>query len=624
VARQASSKMGGLFGIFLAIVVVGAIIGTPFYIGLLQDERSASHAKADADVQTVRRAVINLDESLARLQLAGSTTVDVGSDIKLEIPAEAKSKLQAATTALQQVEQRDRDRGTTIEEKQIAVGMPNAGNISAITQEVERTLSKAKAAINELRTHTGPSDIASNRATALLHYAEGRLEKGRGEYLQWQASRPLHRADQLVAYLRDYRTDRSINNAVASKAMSNDGIVAGLDERIRATEDQAVEIGTQMAGLQATIADFKQRIETLEATARGNRLQMADMQAQRQPIHGNNSSYAQLAAGAREAEAKAEALRFGTLQDAELVITGLDSIENVEYRGGTPTIGLLSLESMANNLREQLLVLDAEKKALTEQKQHYETLAAGSDAVAAQAAEEIEKVAGEIQELVNAAQAKQAEAGKAFDKSLESFQRALSMASKGAINVNSWKTALTVNDASPETPAAELNQMLQSDGDLEGTLRALAGDTAYQRAAVYSARMDLALRLQNLINEVAKLTESEISNEYSERIEMWRGQALTSLTDAERAYQQAEMQVKRGQTQADGKSIRGADSVWQIQFGQAAVHILRANLLTELANRQAEKDKAYELLKAATEGKEQSDLLTPAIDTIKQLQSNPS
>ncbi len=623
-ARQASSKMGGMFGVFLAIVVVGAIIGTPFYIGLLQDDRSANNAKTLNGIQTVRRAVMNLDESLARLQVTGSTPADVAPDLKLEIPAEAKSKLQAATMALQQAEQRDRDRGTTIEGKQIAVGMPNAGNIQSITQEIERTLSKAKSAVNELRLHTGPADIASNRATALLYYVEGRIEKSRGEYLQWQASQPLKRADQLVSYLRDYSTDRSINNAIASQAMSNDGIVASMDERIRETEDQAVEIGTQLASLQATIADYNQRIEMLESTARSNRLQMADMQAQRQPIHGDNSAYAQLAAGAREAEAKAEALRFGTLNDAEVVITGLDSIEDIEYRGGTPTIGLLSLESMANNLREQLLVLDAKKTALTEQKQHYETTAAGSDAVAAQAAEEVEKVANEIQALVEASQAKQAAASKAFDKAIDSFQQALSLASKGAINVSSWKTALTVADASAETPAAELNQMISADGDLEGTLRALAGDTAYQRAAVYSAQIDLALRLQNLINEVAKLTETELSNEYSERIEMWRGQALTSLTDAERAYQQAETQVKRGQTQADGKSIRGADSVWQIQFGQAAVHILRANLLTELANRQAEKDKAYELLKAATEGKEQSDLLTPAIDAIKQLQSNPS
>ena len=133
-ARQASSKMGGMFGVVLAIVVVGAIIGTPFYIGLLQDDRSANNAKTLNGIQTVRRAVMNLDESLARLQVAGSTPADVAADVKLEIPADAKSKLQAATMSLQQVEQRDRDRGTTIDDKQIAVGMPNAGNIKSITQ----------------------------------------------------------------------------------------------------------------------------------------------------------------------------------------------------------------------------------------------------------------------------------------------------------------------------------------------------------------------------------------------------------------------------------------------------------------------------------------------------------
>lgn len=623
-ARQASSKMGGLFGVVLAIIVVVAIVGTPFYIGLLQTDHSATSAKTLDDIQLVRRAVMNLDESLAQLKTARVTSNDSAADVSYEISADAKQSLQQTTSMLQQVAQRDRDRGTTIDGKTIAMGTPNANSVTAIMRQYEQTLAKAKTAIGQLQSESGTTDIAGKRAAANLSYVEGRLEKSRGEYLQWQASRNLDRATQLVGYLREYGIDRAINNGVASSAAADDGIIAATAQRIAQADTRASELSAQLAQLQATISDYNHRIDTLESTARNNRLQMADMQARRQAIHGENSAYDQLASGARDAEARAEALRFGTLNDAEVVITGLDSIEDTEYRGGTPAIGLLSLENMGNNVRAQLSDVEAEKSKLAEQLQYYETMAAGSDAVAAQASEEITAVATDIEQLIDGARTHQSEAEKAFDKSLTAFQNSINVANRGAMNVNAWKNALTVEDAPAESGAAALNQMIKSDGDLEGTLRALAGDAAYQRAVIYSSQIDLALRMQGLNRLVAKLTESEIPNEFGERIELWRGNALEALTKAENAYQQAGNQLARSQVQVDGKTIRGADYKWQAQFGEAAVHILRANLLTELANRQAEKDKAYEILKGATEGREQSDLLTPAVEAIKQLQSNPS
>jgi divalent metal cation (Fe/Co/Zn/Cd) transporter len=59
-----------------------------------------------------------------------------------------------------------------------------------------------------------------------------------------------------------------------------------------------------------------------------------------------------------------------------------------------------------------------------------------------------------------------------------------------------------------------------------------------------------------------------------------------------------------------------------VQVGQAAVQMMRATLaeLVDGKPDQEAQEKAYELLKKVAQGREQSPLISPALDTLRYLQ----
>src|SRR3989304_5406510 len=67
VARESKSSMAGVVGAVLGLLIVGGLAGTPFYMNLLQSDERSLEASAQADVETIRRAALGLDQPLASL-----------------------------------------------------------------------------------------------------------------------------------------------------------------------------------------------------------------------------------------------------------------------------------------------------------------------------------------------------------------------------------------------------------------------------------------------------------------------------------------------------------------------------------------------------------------------------
>jgi hypothetical protein len=98
-----------------------------------------------------------------------------------------------------------------------------------------------------------------------------------------------------------------------------------------------------------------------------------------------------------------------------------------------------------------------------------------------------------------------------------------------------------------------------------------------------------------------------------------RKAARAQLADAVASFKKASTAI--GKTKAD--SISGKNSLWQVQVGEAAVHMMLAAVADEESAALAEQKLAYDLLKEAGKGREQSPLLMPALDALEYLQQSP-
>lgn len=290
-ARQASSRIGGIVGIAIGLIVVVAIVATPVYIGVLQNHRSRVGSEVSSKVESIRRTILNLDENLLRLR---SYSVDTADEpvTDFEISADAQGSLNATASALQRVEQADAERGTEMADLRVAQGKPQAQSFSQLVSKQDKLLSDARKELMELQQGSS-KDLTSARISAVMKYVEGRLEKNRGDYLLWKAEQALDRATEMANTLQGIGGDRDL--ALKSKPTE---LVGMIDSKIAETNDTIETKRDELAKLDATIADFNARIETLDQTARSNRLQMADMQARRASIHDENGQYARLAQAA--------------------------------------------------------------------------------------------------------------------------------------------------------------------------------------------------------------------------------------------------------------------------------------------------------------------------------------
>lgn len=631
-ARQASSSIGGIAGGLVGVLIIGALVATPFYISTLGNDRARLSAETSDAVETVRRAVLNMDEHLVRISNLSERTAKFGevSD-DVTIPKERLEELQRMSQALRRAESTDAERGTEIEGVRVqAAGGANrpAANITSKLKSLiaahEKLMREANQAINALQSASvgslqGGSSLEGARIKAVFEYASGRVDANHAALYNSSAEDALTNASPLVSQLMQLK---AMGQNIAMESPVD--VSQSINEKIQSINTEKMAKQSQLDELQGTIDDYTARIRDLDNTSRSNRLQMAEMQSRSERIHDNNSQYAQLAMAARDAEAQSDALRFGTLQDATRVMAGPEDLVGREYQGGTPVVGLFALEEIAANLREQIANLESAEEALSEQRRFFDAEQASVSAATEQTIADASTLADTIQEIIANIQSLEAESRKASDDAVKHLTAAANAARTASNAATAWKQDLSIPDAAAETQAGEFNSMIRSDGHMQGALQFLEGECAYQIAAVRYDQIRLAKAVHNLMIRTAEITDSMPGEMPTEEIEAWHSEAITQLAKAESAYSNAAKSFPATQASFGGRTIQGKDSVWQAQAGQAAVLLLRAVLKDDPAERKAAKDAAYELLQKAAEGRERSPLLSPTIDMILELQANPS
>lgn len=631
-ARQASSSIGGIAGGIVGIVIFGALIATPFYISSLGTDRTRlSESTADA-VEIVRRAVLNMDEHLLRIsQLSDSMTNfgDVTDDVT--IPKERIDHLQQLAQAIKRAESADTDRGTEVADVRIPAAASRARSASEIsnklktlTAEHNKLISEAKSALQELQSATsgdltGGNSMEGARIKAIFEYASGRVRANHAAFLAWQAEEALHDASPLVSKLNQLKHQR-----LSIAMLSPIEVSRSIGEKMTQVRAESAATQAKLDQIQGTVDDYKARIQSLDATSRMNRLQMAEMQTRSERIHDPSSGYASLAEGARQAEAQADALRFGTLQNATRVMASVDDLVGREYEGGSPVVGLFALEEIAANLREQVANLKKAEDTLAEQRRHFDAEDSAVQAAMDQTLADAETLNATIQEIINKSEQLAQDQNKAADEAVKHMMTAATAARTAGTAIDAWFRESEIPDPSPESAAAEFNALMKSDGHSKGSMQFLEGECAYQIASIRNDQIRLAIAVNDLSVRVADVTDNAPAALPTDSIEQWRDEALSMLAKAQTAYESAARSFPRTQATLAGRNINGKDIVWHAQAGSAAVHLLRSVLKDDAADRKAEKDAAYEILQKIADGRSQSALMTPTIDMILELQSNPS
>jgi hypothetical protein len=640
VANAPKRSLGSILGVVLGIVLVGGIAATPFYLSKFEPSDRAVNNAAAADVETVRRVVLNLDQNLgvladmdAALADSDKLTPAAAEEIKSDHPEvfgdELSRGLNQTAQMLKQAQQADEARSTAISGAAAQTGLLSAG--AAVGQPRRDYLAantalraQAQSAIERLKhltvgDVTAGSVMAVSRMEGMYHYLAGRMHGNRADFHQEQASvwrRAAIERLQSVASLR--RDVAALQTQMPTTAIANvRDLITQVDGKIELAEEQLSELRPIVESFEAELAD-------LDGKAAEAYRQMAELTVGDGQIRQTEDAprYAKLAAKKRAAESKAAALLNGTLVDAEVVPAATDDTSAVKYVGGTPKPGLRDLRFRLQQIEEDLAAWQSSKAALEKQEETLKTQSKQAEAQRREAAASAETYSTEVRDLLAKADTFADAARKARGEALQAFKQADSLAQNAARDAkNRTKIAAEKARAAGATPN-ECYELVSKDGETEASILCLSAEIAFNVAAINASEIEDLKDKFATQSLVAKLSGGDEPADVNEKIQGLNAEASKRLADATKAYEAAEKLVAGVSVKSGAGSISGQNYVWQVQVGEAAVQLMRANLaaLVEGTPDREAQDKAYEILTKVVQGREQSPLISPAIDTLQYLQ----
>lgn len=633
-----AGKPGGFLGLALAIVLVGAIAATPFYLGFLRSDDRALSAAVSDDAETIRRAVSNLDHELVLLNHmlhSGDDPDSIDAAVHFRYAQThpdiwnqgVMRDLDTIVDELSQIERRDADRGTTV------LGKGTVNRLRPKGEDVlrealphlksqEDVLRRADAAMNQVRAVTvgnasAMSSLDVNRARALYALAKARLEIDKARFDRSQASVLRAGAEQRATSLSRTRA------VLASlEAKQPDAILQKRQEDIARLNAGAAQVTQAISGLSSMIDTRKSRLESLKQTAAEARGEMDKLLAGGD-LAAHSDRYAELSEQARAAEAEAAAIQNGTLADAKIVQVDEGAISLPAYEGGTPQPGLSELEFRLDQLRGQEAALNAMRDKINKD---IADLGESAENITGQE----EQVAGELAAETSRIREQLAEAAKRSENARKSEDAALKLLSdaatsaKAAVAAAKKRAGDAMQAAGSGESVDERLQRVSQDFESEAYVQSLVGLAAFKSAMVRFERLQSLQSELDMEAYVATLSGSEPSTNPPEEAETIKTETANDLAEAVKAYEQVATLINRVNLRfPDNSTISGKNYIWEALVGQASCHLLSAALVADDRDASfAAQTKAYDLLKEAVEKKEQSPLLASAMDTLIYLQKN--
>ena len=637
-AKNAAGSMKGIAATLFGVIIVVGLGATPFYLSLLSSPQTQLDGSLEGPVETLRRVVLALDSNVSALSDVYASLGEAGRvddaaakaflaqtdkqiDNQLKMP-----ELNKSLQLLRNAEQVDLRLGTLFPGAPKSVGgRPDVRAAGAQMRNKylaarDRLMQTAQTAIRELRSAgtdslSAGNHLGANRLQAILHFATARIERNRAEFEYWQASQARREAKSLVQAAARLRRDQERLMARRPTA-----ILDALQGQIAATESQMSQATGIIAQLATFIATQEARIAELEGTAAEAWRELTALETSGKPIHDENSTFLTLSNAARDAEAESLALRNGTLAGAEPKMGDFEDLLSATYEGGQQRAGVRDLKPRLEQLKDQITALEKSKAALLEQKEYYSGLSAELEEKAQASTMAAEKQWSAISTRLSEATEHVSSAEQAATEALQSFDKATKFAKTAA--TAAAKVVREARSASSDAkgPEADRLKMITGDGDTEASMQCLMADIAYYIALTRARQMEALEATHQTDRFIATMLDREAPAPIDSELDELRREAVNQLATANKAYDSATKLIEKTRAKFDRRSIQGKDFVWQVQVGQAAVHMLQATLLADPDEAYAQKAAAYDLLTAAAQDREQSPLLTPALDTLVYLQ----
>jgi hypothetical protein len=577
VADTRTSSLGGIIAGVLGLLVVAGIAGTPIYLAYLRSDARSLDAAVRDDVEILRRALLNLDFNVEAMKGAQEK---LGTE---KAPKKEVTDLLEANGKLLQQAETSVTRLADLRQGQVLAG----------------------------------AHLDVGRIKAMFYLTAGTIHRHQAEFEESWAEGLRRTAEQRLDLVTDLRRE-----VVAIEARKPAAAVAELDKAVEEVDAKLKEQRSQTAELAKVVADKEDQLVKLERQAKQAREKLADLEVQ--GVQGEAwGEYVDLSARARKAEAEAAALLNGALEGARPVAPeGPEPIGRLTYEGGKPQKGLVELRHGLETRQQQVAGLEQMKIDLGAKRETLQSSIAGLDAAKseldAKIAEQLQQVDGLVAEAAQHAE----KAEKSRQTALSALEKKAADFAKHAISAAKERTRDATSALRELGDAVdERLQRISKDGDTEAALDCLAAEIAYQTALVRLDQLNARQAAQDSDAYIAKMTGREAPTPDAAAMDELRAKAAVELKNATEGFTQARKLIKPSTLKtADGTTITGANYVWQIDVGQAAINLLEANLAGDRAARLEAQKKAYALLVEAAKDRDQSPLLSPAVETIEYLQ----
>ncbi len=632
-----TSKPAGIVGLLIGLLIVGGLAASPYYLGLLRSDPQALDAAVEKDVEAIRRIVLNLDEDIAAVasmtaSVAAQTNhPDVGYTTPKGFPDDDPvfskqliRSLDQTIERLHEVETNDQKRDTivlgteTIDFRRLKVDRVESDFKSKYLKADDKLIREAESRLANLRNIShGASSSAThlgvNRIKGIFLLAKGQMQAGHAQFERMYASFLRTAAqDQAPALLELRRQQAALEAQMPAERL------AALDQRLQETKAGLAAVQGAMKQLESVIQAKKDQLSDAEKAAAEAQQALAELGAQRLDFRDYSSRYLELSQQLRTAQAAVEALRHGTLRDASQIETTDAEPTVPSYEGGSPDPGLNALAFHLEGLKDQEALLESTQKELEKQRGAVAELESSLT-------NQREELANQIQEQTAAVTEQLAKSGEHEEKAMKAEEDAIKTlkeamrAAKDAVTAAKRMTA-DARQAGAGGAVDERLQRVSQDVDVEASMHCLAAECAYAMAQLRCEHVVAVRDGARVAGLLAAATGTEGASA-ADDLDKLKTDATNDIAEALKSYEAAAQLIGKANIKSGTVSISGKNYVWQVQVGQAAAHLLLASIQSDDADKAAkEKALAYNLLKEAAEKREQSPLLSPAIDTLQYLQ----
>ncbi len=238
--------------------------------------------------------------------------------------------------------------------------------------------------------------------------------------------------------------------------------VEQIDQQIEQMRRQIADLSEQLAGPRQELEQVSQQVEQLSQQL-GQIDQAGYDVTDPESFQQYKQRYSEVATQLRQAEARAQALAEGTMAGAEVDPETADDLTQAKYTGGTPELGVITLQTRLEGMEKTLSLLEQARDQMVQMRQDLQQRKSQTEQVLSEADIRAQDLAGQmaavnerLQGMLEQAAAFEQRAVDAARSAVQSYNSATQAARRQQQDARS---ALSAAAPTPEKPNVRLEML---------------------------------------------------------------------------------------------------------------------------------------------------------------------